>query len=46
MEVREFLSNLFSIGVIALELKRLEFADSIYIRKREINAEEVGRRLH
>ena len=41
----EFLSNLFSIGVIALELKRLQFADNIYIKKKEINHEEIAKRI-
>jgi hypothetical protein len=39
----EFLSNLWSVGVISLELKRLDFADSIYTKKREINHEEIAR---
>jgi len=32
----EFLSNLFSVGVICLELKRLDFADAIYSKRREV----------
>jgi hypothetical protein len=33
------------VGVIALELNRLDFADSIYHRKREVNYEEVRSRV-
>jgi hypothetical protein len=36
-DYKELLSNLFSVGAIALELKRLEFADGIYLKKREVN---------
>ena len=34
--LNEFLSNLFSVGAIALELKRLEFADGIYSKRKEV----------
>lgn len=44
-DYKEFLSNLFSVAVIALELTRLEFADSIYTRKKEVNYEEIKARL-
>lgn len=44
-DYKEFLSNLFSVAVIALELSRLEFADSIYTRKKEVNYEEIKARL-
>jgi hypothetical protein len=44
-DYKEFLSNLFSVGAIALELKRLEFADGIYLKKREVNYEEVRGRI-
>ena len=40
-----FMSNLFSVGVICLELKRLEFADKVYNKKKEVNYEEVARRV-
>ncbi len=41
----EFLSNLFSVGVISLELKRLDFADTVYNKKRELNIEDIRSRL-
>jgi hypothetical protein len=44
--VNEFLSNLFSVGVIALELKRLDFADGIYSKKKEVMYDEIDRRLN
>ena len=44
-EVNMFMSNLFSVGVICLELKRLEFADGVYSKKKEVSYEEVARRV-
>jgi hypothetical protein len=44
-DYKEFLSNLFSVAAIALELKRLDFADGIYLKKREVNYEEIRVRL-
>ena len=44
-DFKEFLFKLFSVAVIALELSRLEFADSIYTRKKEVNYEEIKARL-
>jgi hypothetical protein len=44
-DFKEVLSNLFSIGVMALELNRLEFADGIYTRKKEVNYDEIKLRL-
>jgi hypothetical protein len=41
----EFLSNLYTIGIISLEVNRLEPADNVYIRKREINYGEIKNRL-
>ena len=41
----EFTSMLFSIGVISLELKRLEFADGVYLGKKEVNHEEIAKRV-
>jgi hypothetical protein len=36
---------LFSVGVISLELKRLDFADTVYNKKRELNIEDIRSRL-
>ena len=44
-DYKDFLSNLFTIGAIALQLNRLEFADGIYVKKKEVNYEEINHRL-
>lgn len=36
---------MFSVGVISLELKRLDFADTVYNKKRELNIEDIRSRL-
>lgn len=33
------------MGVISLELKRLDFADTVYNKKRELNIEDIRSRL-
>jgi hypothetical protein len=33
------------VGVISLELKRLDFADTVYNKKRELNIEDIRSRL-
>jgi len=41
----EFSSNLFSVGVIGLEIYYLEFVESIYSKKKDVNLEEVRSRV-
>jgi hypothetical protein len=37
----EFASNLFSVGVIGLEVHNLQSLDNLYLKKKEVNFEEV-----
>jgi len=44
-DYNEFYSNLFSVGMIAMEISSMDFVDKIYARKKEVDYPEVARRL-